>query len=48
MPTPEKGETREKFVDRCMAYPDMQKYQPSQRVAICHQMYTKHEKEPKK
>lgn len=44
MPTPEKGESEKDFVDRCMAFPDMQKHDPDQRAAICHSMYREHQK----
>jgi hypothetical protein len=40
MPTPNKGETEEQYMKRCMAYPDMQKYKPDQRDAICHSKFS--------
>ena len=40
MPTPNEGETEEQFMQRCMAYPDMQKYEFSQRAAICHSKFS--------
>jgi hypothetical protein len=40
MPTPNKGETEEQYMQRCMAYPDMQKYKPDQRDAICHSKFS--------
>lgn len=36
MPTPSPGETEQEFMGRCMGFPDMQQYEPSQRAAICH------------
>ena len=41
MPTPQKGESEKNYMDRCMAYPDMQKYPPAQREAICRSMWKK-------
>ena len=41
MPTPQKGESEKDYMDRCMAYPDMQKYPPAQREAICRSMWKK-------
>ena len=35
MPTPTENETKEEFMERCMSYPDMQKYESDQRAAIC-------------
>jgi hypothetical protein len=35
MPTRKKGERKKDFVNRCMGYGDMQKYDKSQRYAIC-------------
>lgn len=40
MPTPNKGETEDQYMQRCMAYPDMQKYESSQRAAICHSKFS--------
>lgn len=42
MPEPNKEETEEQFMQRCMAYPDMQKYKPDQRAAICHSKFREH------
>lgn len=39
MPSPNKGESEQDFVSRCMAYPDMQKYDEKQRAAICYSKY---------
>ena len=39
MPTPSKGESEQDFMQRCMAYGDMQKYKPDQRAAICHSKF---------
>jgi hypothetical protein len=39
MPEPNEGETEEQFMQRCMAYPDMQKYDSEQRAAICHSKF---------
>jgi len=39
MPTPQEGESEDDYMKRCMAYPDMQQYEPSQRAAICHSKY---------
>ena len=41
MPKPKKGESKSDYVSRCMAYPDMQKYDQKQRSAICYSMYKK-------
>lgn len=35
MPTPKPNETKDDFLSRCMGYPDMQKYEPDQRYAVC-------------
>lgn len=40
MPIPEPNETEDAYMQRCMAYPDMQKYETSQRAAICHSKYS--------
>ena len=42
MPTPQKGEKREEYISRCMAYPDMQKHPSAQRAAICFSMWKQH------
>lgn len=48
MPTPKAGETRKKYISRCMRYPDMQKYNQDQRLAICFDMWrSRHKKENK-
>ena len=39
MPEPSEGETEEEYMKRCMAYPDMQKYEPEQRAAMCHSKF---------
>jgi hypothetical protein len=39
MPTPQVNETQSHYIERCMAYPDMQKYDPAQRRAICQSMW---------
>ena len=39
MPKPGKGENREKFLNRCMGYSDMQKYEQKQRYAICNSLW---------
>lgn len=39
MPTPQPNESSDDFMARCMAYPDMQKYPPDQRAAICHSKF---------
>ena len=35
MPTPRNNETKDDFLQRCMGWDDMQKYEPDQRYAIC-------------
>ncbi len=35
MPKPKAGESRDHYLQRCMSYPDMQKYKSPQRYAIC-------------
>ncbi len=48
MPTPKPNESEDDYMQRCMAYPDMQKYEPSQRAAICHSKFREtKETEPK-
>lgn len=47
MPTPKKDETKEEFLSRCMNYPDMQKYGPKQRYAICVSMWDNKKKKKK-
>ena len=39
MPKPKSGESEKDYMSRCMAYPDMQKYESDQRAAICHSMF---------
>ncbi len=39
MPEPKQGESKEKYIARCMRYPDMLKYNQAQRFAICNDMY---------
>ena len=46
MPTPSKGESEKDFMSRCMAYPDMQKYKPDQRAAICHSKFREESMHP--
>ena len=36
MPKPNKNETKDEFISRCMGYDDMQKYDQKQRAAICY------------
>ena len=35
MPEPKRNETKDDFLQRCMGWDDMQKYEPDQRYAIC-------------
>lgn len=44
MPKPKRNETKKEYMDRCMNYPDMQKYPADQRYAICLSMWKKHHK----
>lgn len=44
MPTPKKGEKKQDFISRCMAYPDLQNRKPDQRAAICYSLWTEHHK----
>lgn len=44
MPKPKDDESEKDYMSRCMAYGDMQKYDSSQRAAICHSMYRKAKK----
>ena len=44
MPTPKPGESEKDFVSRCMAFGDMQKYDPDQRAAICYSKYSEGQK----
>lgn len=39
MPTPNPNETEDDYMQRCMAYPDMQKHDADQRSAICHSKF---------
>ena len=39
MPKPTEGESEKDFIGRCMAYPDMQKYDQKQRSAICYSIW---------
>lgn len=43
MPEPRAGESEKDFIDRCMAYEDMQRYDPAQREAICHSIWREHQ-----
>ena len=40
MPTPTKNEKKKDFLERCMAFPDMQKYPSGQRYAVCESKWT--------
>ncbi len=44
MPTPRAGESKKKYIARCMRFPDMQKYAQDQRYAICLDMYSSRKK----
>jgi len=44
MPKPHKDESKKDYISRCMAYSDMQKYDPDQRAAICYSMYSEAKK----
>lgn len=39
MPTPQPNESKDSYISKCMGYPDMQKYEPAQRRAICESMW---------
>ncbi len=39
MPHPKKNEEKKEFIQRCMAYPDMQDKPADQRYAICQQLW---------
>ena len=39
MPKPTSGETEKDFISRCMSFPDMQKYDQEQRLAICYNTF---------
>jgi len=41
MPTPRKGEDHDHFMQRCMAWPDLQDRPPAQREAICQSKWEK-------
>jgi hypothetical protein len=43
MPTPNKNETKDDYLQRCMGDSEMQKYDPEQRYAVCNS-YWKEEK----
>jgi hypothetical protein len=43
MPTPNKNETKDDYLQRCMVDSEMQKYDPEQRYAVCNS-YWKEEK----
>jgi hypothetical protein len=43
MPLPKKGERKDDYLQRCMADPEMDKYDPEQRYAVCNS-YWKEEK----
>jgi ATP-dependent protease ClpP protease subunit len=45
MPIPKKGESHDDYIERCMAYPDTQKYAPGQRRAVCESLWKKHKNE---
>ena len=47
MPKPGKDETRDKFLERCMGYPDMQQYKSDQRYAVCVSLWEKNKKRKK-
>lgn len=47
MPTPKPDEKQNDFISRCMAYPDMQKYDSKQRSAICYSVWKEHKKKSK-
>jgi hypothetical protein len=47
MPTPGEKESKEDYIKRCMAYTDMQKYDPAQRRAICESMWGQKSKSSK-
>lgn len=48
MPTPTKGESKDHFLQRCMAFPDMQHYPAEQRYAVCQSKWSEHQMaEPK-
>ena len=44
MPTPNKNETHDKYIERCMSYPEMNSKHPDgkQRFAICESMWKAH------
>ncbi len=42
MPTPLPNESEKDYLDRCMAYPDLQKHPANQRAAICHSLFEQH------
>ena len=44
MPTPYPNEKKDKFIARCLSFPDMQKYDSSQRAAICYSKWDQHKK----
>jgi len=43
MPLPKKGERKDEYLERCMADPEMDKYDREQRYAVCNS-YWKEEK----
>lgn len=45
MPTPKKNEKKDEFIQRCMAFLDMQRYKSDQRFAICNDMWKKGQQE---
>lgn len=44
MPHPKPNEKHKDFIARCMRYPDMQKYDQDQRLAICYDYWRESKK----
>lgn len=42
MPKPRDGESKDAFIERCMAYPDMQSMDPKQRAGRCYGIWDEH------
>lgn len=42
MPTPNRGESQDDFVSRCMEYPDLQSKPEDQRAGECYGIYREH------
>ena len=48
MPTPRKKEKRKEFIQRCILFPDMQKFPIDERIARCHGIWRQHQKDKRK